>query len=100
MAKKHNGRGYLPPVYRSYMFKDRDPAIDELRTMIEDHFGDRVNGKSLRQINEDGGPSTTCMVNWFFGATKRPQNATLEAAGRAMGYERVWRKQTTKRGAK
>jgi hypothetical protein len=30
------------------------------------------------------------MAAWFFGATKRPQNATLEAAGRALGMKRVW----------
>ena len=29
---------------------------------------------------------------WFEGKTKRPQNATLEAAGRALGYHRVWRR--------
>jgi hypothetical protein len=29
---------------------------------------------------------------WFLRTTKRPQNVTLEAAGRAMGYKRVWQK--------
>jgi len=27
-----------------------------------------------------------------FGETRKPQNATIEAAGRAMGYQRVWQK--------
>lgn len=95
MAKhtKRNGRGYLPPTYRSYTFVSKDPAIDELRTVVQRHFKTNdVSGKNLRRITEEGGPSFAAMRGWFFGATRRPQNATLEAAGRALGYERVWRK--------
>jgi hypothetical protein len=91
MARK-NGSGH-PPIYRSYVFKTKDPAIDALRTLVEDHFGRRVNSKDLAHITESGGPSLGCMRSWFFGATKRPTNPTIEAAGRAMGYERVWRRQ-------
>jgi hypothetical protein len=36
------------------------------------------------------------MHNWFFGTTRRPQSATLEAAGRALGYKRVWVKNNGK----
>ena len=43
-------------------------------------------------IKESGGPAAGTMANWFFGKTYRPQNATLEAAGRALGYRRVWQK--------
>lgn len=77
-------------LYKSYMFRGKDPAIDALRTQLEDHFGRRVNRKNLKAVELDGGPTTSCMHEWFFGATKRPQNATLEAAGRAIGLERVW----------
>jgi hypothetical protein len=32
------------------------------------------------------------MRSWFKpDGTRRPQNATIEAAGRALGKERVWR---------
>lgn len=89
--KKADGR---MPLYQSYLFRDKDPAIDELRTVIEDHFGKRVNSKDLTAISGDGGPTTGCMSAWFFGKTRRPQNATLEAAGRAIGYQRVWRKKS------
>jgi hypothetical protein len=91
MARK-NGGGH-PPIYKSYVFRDKDPAIDELRTLTEKHFGRRINAQDLAHIAESGGPTVGCMRSWFFGITKRPTNPTLEAAGRAMGYERVWRRQ-------
>lgn len=96
MAKKSNGSGRLP-LYKSYLFRDKDPAIDELRTVVEEHFGARVNKKDLKKIMEAGGPTAGCMGSWFFGKTRRPQNATLEAAGRAIGYQRVWQRQPSKR---
>lgn len=87
-------------LYGSYMFRSKDPAIDELRTVIEDLTGERLNkGSALRKIERQGGPSTSCMSGWFFGKTRRPQNATLEAAGRALGYERVWQPSTGKEAA-
>jgi hypothetical protein len=86
MAKKN---GHL---YGAYVFKTKDPAIDILRTVVEDHFGHRVKNKDLQQISLEGGPSVACMRAWFFGKTRRPQNPTLEAAGRALGYERVWQR--------
>ena len=84
--RKSNGS----KLYKSYVFRDKDPAMDVLRTLVEDSFGHRVSNADLEQIEADGGPSTGCMQGWFFGKTKRPQNATLEAAGRAIGYHRVW----------
>ena len=81
------------PIYKSYVFKDKDPCIDELRTVISDAFGgEKLAHNQLTDINTSGGPSTAAMRGWFYGATKRPQNATIEAAGRALGYMRVWKK--------
>ena len=77
-------------VWRAYVFRDKDPVIDELRTLVEDHFGERVSSSQLRKIMEAGGPSQSCMAAWFFGSTMRPQSASVEAAGRAMGYRRAW----------
>jgi hypothetical protein len=93
MAKKRklNGGGRMP-LYRSYVFKDKDPAIDVLRTLVEQHYGHRVTGSDLSNIMEEGGPHQSTMRAWFFGKTKRPTNPTIEAAGRAMGYERVWKR--------
>jgi hypothetical protein len=78
------------PIYKAYVFRTKDPAIDELRTVVEDYFGHRVTSKDLREIEDGGGPRTATMQQWFFGKTRRPQNPTLEAAGRALGYRRKW----------
>ena len=86
MSKKTNGSR----IYSSYMFKDKDPVIDQLRTLIEKHYGHRVEGKDLSNIAESGGPTSGTMRAWFFGATRRPQSPTIEAAGRAIGFHRVW----------
>ena len=78
-------------LYQSYLFRDKDPAIDEFRTVAQDHFGKRnLNHEDYDDIHEKGGPSGGCVKAWFEGKTKRPQNATLEAAGRALGMRRVW----------
>lgn len=90
-TKKTNGTGRMP-IYKSYVFRTKDPVIDELRTLAEDTYGVRVNGKTLGEITQEGGPSTSCMREWFFGKTRRPTSATVEAAGRAMGYKRVWQR--------
>jgi len=79
-------------LYGSYVFRTKDPAIDELRTLVEDHFGHRVTGKDLTRIHDEGGPTASCMRHWFFGKTKRPTNPAIEAAGRALGYHRPWRR--------
>ena len=69
-------------IYRAYFFRGADPAIAEVKAF--------VGGRSMSSIEKDGGPAATTMGNWFKGKTKRPQNATLEAAGRALGMKRVW----------
>lgn len=77
-------------LYQSYLFRGKDPAIDELRTEIQDRNGGKLNYRILRKIEEDGGPTVGATSGWFFKTTKRPQNCTLEAAGRALGLKRVW----------
>jgi hypothetical protein len=74
-------------VYGAYNFRTKDPAIDGLRTLIQQEKG-KLNRKALRDIETAGGASASAMHEWFFGKTRRPQNAGLEAAGRALGYER------------
>lgn len=86
--KRDAPRGAMK-LYKSYMFRNKDPVIDELRTLLTDAYG-RVGYKSYKQIEQDGGPTTACLHNWFEGETKRPQSASIEAAGRALGFKRVW----------
>jgi hypothetical protein len=50
----------------------------------------------LQNIEDKGGPRLGTMGNWFFGAVKRPQSATVEGCGRALGYERKWVKSNSK----
>ncbi len=71
-------------VYRSYSFKDKDPVIDQLRHLRE------IAGVSYKEIHEAGGPVPSTLYAWFEGATRQPQNPTVEAAGRAMGFQRIW----------
>jgi len=80
------------PLYKSYVFRTKDPAIAELQTLMEDQLGRKIKKKDCKQIEEEGGPTKGTVVSWFWGATRRPQSATLEAAGRAIGYRRVWQK--------
>lgn len=78
-------------VYGAYNFRTKDPSIDELRTLIQDEYG-KLDARVFRHIESSGGASATSLHNWFKGDTMRPQNAGLEATGRALGYERAWRK--------
>ena len=73
-------------LYRSYFFRGKDPVIAELKQQI----GNAVSSADLSKIEKQGGPSASAMSGWFHGATRRPQNATIEAAGRALGLKRVW----------
>jgi len=77
-------------LYGAYNFRTKDPVVDELRTLIEDQTGARITRKNLKKIEEDGGPTTGAMAGWFMGKTRRPQSASIEAAGRAIGFKRKW----------
>lgn len=77
-------------LYKAYNFRDKDPVIDELRTLIERETGARINHRTMAEIEDAGGPTVSCMRAWFLGATLRPQNPTIEACGRALGYRRKW----------
>lgn len=76
-------------LYKTYMFRGQDPVIGELRDIFVDKYGNQYK-KELSGIDKAGGPSRTAMDNWFSGKTRRPQNASIEAAGRALGMKRVW----------
>ena len=75
-------RGYLTP-YRSYVFRDKDPVIDKLRTVVQD------SGMSYVEINEKSGVSTSAMFGWFHGSTRRPQYCTVTAVAKACGKDVV-----------
>ena len=82
MAKKP--RTLIP--YKTYMFKEKDPVIDQMRTIVQD------SGMKQTAIHEASGVSTACMNAWFHGATRRPQFATVNAVARACGQTLEFKK--------
>lgn len=68
-------------TYKSYNFTEKDPIIDEIRTIYQD------SGANYTWIQEHSGVSTATLVNWFSGTTKRPQAATVNAVLRCLGYK-------------
>ena len=77
MAKRKTVRGFIP--YKSYLFRDKDPVIDQVRTAVED------SGMTFKEIHDASDVSTSTVYNWFYGNTRRPQFATVEAVARACG---------------
>jgi hypothetical protein len=66
-------------TYKSYNFVDKDPMIDEIRTIVEQ------SGASYKWINAESSVSTQTIAKWFDGSTRRPQAATMNAVLRALG---------------
>lgn len=70
-------------AYKTYSFKDKDPAIDKLRTKIAD------SEMSHAEVSKVSGVSAGTLNNWFNGGTRRPQFATLAAVAGALNHEWV-----------
>jgi hypothetical protein len=68
-------------TYKSYNFTDKDPIIDEIRTIYQD------SGVNYKWIEANSGVTSTTLSAWFTGKTKKPQAATINAVLRAMGYK-------------
>lgn len=68
-------------TYKSYSFTDKDPIIDEIRTMVGD------SGASYLWIEEHSGVTRVTLRAWFMGKTRKPQAATINAVARALGYK-------------
>lgn len=86
--KKSNGHTALKP-YKSYRFTTYDPEMERLRDIV---LG---QGVSKAALSRESGVSTGTFSAWWGGKkakrrTKRPQNASIEAAGRAAGKMCVW----------
>lgn len=67
--------------YRTYRFRDKDPVIDLLRTVIQDL------DISYTKVSAQSGVSTTTLYNWFNGPTRRPQHCAVQAVARSLHYE-------------
>jgi hypothetical protein len=71
--------------YRTYKFRGQDPVIGQIKTMF-------LNKEDMKKVelSELSNVSSTTIYNWFSGKTRRPMNATIEATGRALGFQRKW----------
>jgi hypothetical protein len=68
-------------TYKSYSFQDKDPMIDQVRTIIADSHMNR------KGIADASGVTVHTIRNWLDGATRKPQAATFNAVLRACGYK-------------
>jgi transcriptional regulator with XRE-family HTH domain len=68
-------------TYKSYNFVDKDPIIDEIRTVYQD------SGVNYKWIEDNSGVGAKTLSNWFSGKTKKPQAATINAVLRSLGYK-------------
>jgi len=68
-------------LYRSYNFRDKDPVIDRIRTIVQDE------GLKYKDIERLSSVKAQTLTNWFEGETKRPQYATIAAVTSALGYK-------------
>jgi DNA-binding phage protein len=75
--------------YKTYNFVDKDPVIDELRTIIQDTAA--LKGVSENRmwdtIADDIGMSRGTLWKWFVGDTCYPRHAGVKAVARALGRE-------------
>lgn len=67
-------------TYKSYNFIDKDPMIDDVRSIY------LASGVNYHWIEDASGVKASTLRNWFEGKTKRPQAATVNAVLRALGY--------------
>ncbi len=70
-------RGFI--TYKSYLFREKDPIIDAMRTAFSD------SGKTVAQASNESGVSKTTISNWFHGKTRKPQFCTVSAFVSAVG---------------
>jgi hypothetical protein len=68
-------------TYKSYQFINKDPIIDKIRTVVDE------SGANYKWIEDSSGVSAITLRNWFYGSTKKPQAATVNAVLRCLGYE-------------
>ena len=66
-------------LHGTYMFRDKDPAIDYLRTPFEE------NPETTNKIATIAGCSHGTVSNIFYGGTRNPQFATIVRIARAIG---------------
>lgn len=77
MANGKKKRGFIR--YRSYMFVDKDPIIDCIRTARSE------KKLSYTQLHEKSDVAVATVRNWEHGKTRSPMFKTVMAVINAMG---------------
>lgn len=77
--------------YRTYRYRDKNPVIDKIRTIVQDEglF------KKLEVLHQLSGVATSTLDNWFHGETKNPQHHTIAAVITSLGYEETFQRTKT-----
>lgn len=78
-------------LYKTYLFQDKDPIIDQLRTIMQKEDIDIKSAALASGITEH------TLWAWFFGMTRQPRHSTVKALIVALGYNYELTKQTTLR---
>ena len=68
----------------SYLFHDKHPLIDVLRTRMKDE------GVTYEEIHQKTGVSMATLVRWFDGTTKNPHSVTLNQVAAYFGLRLGW----------
>lgn len=68
-------------TYKSYNFVEKDPIIDEVRTVFQD------SGHTKQWVEDESGVTSTTLHAWFEGKTRKPQAATINAVLRCLGWK-------------
>ena len=79
----------MSKLYRTYLFKDKDPVIDIARTCVQ-IFATTNNisfSRALTLLEKASGVSRKTMENWFGGPTISPRFCCVAAVVRATGEE-------------
>jgi transcriptional regulator with XRE-family HTH domain len=85
MVSQVKGKGGTLKASNSYLFKEKHPLIDVLRTHIQD---EKV---TYQEIHQKTGVSVGTLVRWFDGTTRRPQATTLNQVANYFGLELNWK---------
>ena len=67
---------------RGYRWSERDPILDEVCRLITN------SGLSAAAVAARAEITAATVNAWLSGHTKRPQNATIDAVLRALGFRR------------
>ena len=80
-SSKAKKRGFI--TYKSYLFREKDPIIDCIRTARSDAH------MSYQELHEQSGVSISSLRNWEHGDVRKPQFATVMATINALGKKLV-----------